>query len=395
MSDAKIKLIGAVVAVVLHLLLAALFTHDAFIKWLKPDKTAEQVEQKPEKAPQVSFRFNVQPKPEPPKPKPVAPEPPKPAEKRFNSTSSEQAQGKPKDATHYGDRDTVAQSDTEAEQDAPNIPAVKGKKKGGQVLASNYQDGKLDNDRAGGAQQTAQPPAPAVTEIPEPQDQATKQVTEPSDQLTGSDAGRSLAGSNNPLKEYMDAVNKLPSSVRNKKTTKQLPKPDKGEGEDEKEQKKKVVQERPKPRKESKPRTTRIDSLFPNPGEDPGFRAQTNASQISGSISRSGGVASFDTEANALGRYKKQVSNATAKEWYRRIGKNPDLVLPGSLQVRWLVYPNGRAKSVRILNSFQGSEIQTGMTLQSISGAKLPPMPKDLVSELKGDPIEMIITFQF
>ena len=391
MSDSKIKLIGVIVAVVFHLLLAALFTHDAFTKWLKPKPKEEAVEPEKQQAPQLAFRFQVQPKvpkPEPPKPKV------EPAKKRFKSTSSEQPKGKPKNATHFGDRDTVAQSDAEADKKSANIPAVKGKKKGGDVLASNYQDGKLDNDKAGGAQQKAQKPSKQVTEIPEPQQKPTESEKPSPDQLTSIDAGRSLAGSNNPLKEYMDAVKKLPSSVRNKKPVEDIPKPNKGEGKDEK-QDDLAVKERPKPRDASKPRTTRIDSLYPNPGRDPGFRAQTNASQISGSISRSGGVASFDTEANALGRYKKKVSNITAKEWYRRIGQNPDLVLPGMLQVRWLVYANGRVKSVQILNSYQGSEIQTGMTLQSISGAKLPAMPKDLVAELDGDPVEMVITFQF
>ena len=144
-----------------------------------------------------------------------------------------------------------------------------------------------------------------------------------------------------------------------------------------------------------KMKVTKIPSSPVNRSSDPGFRPTTEASQMVGSISRSGRVSSLDTEATPLGKYKKSVHNSIAKEWYRRIGQNPDLIKPGALQVRWYVYDTGKVRGINILRELQGSEIQKGITIQSISTAKIPQMPVSLRQDLNGDPVEITITFQF
>jgi hypothetical protein len=41
------------------------------------------------------------------------------------------------------------------------------------------------------------------------------------------------------------------------------------------------------------------------------------------------------------------------------------------------------------------SGTQWGMILRALSGINIPKMPKDVVQELEGDPLEIIVTFNY
>jgi hypothetical protein len=129
---------------------------------------------------------------------------------------------------------------------------------------------------------------------------------------------------------------------------------------------------------------------------EPGLSPKSKTTEMVGSISRRGSVSSNDVKGTPLGRYQQKVQNAIYKEWVRRLGQNRDLILPGAIQIRWYVYDNGKVKidPYHVRKSL-GSEIQFGITFQSITSAKLPKMPDDLKRELKGDPISMVVTFNF
>jgi hypothetical protein len=316
---------------------------------------------------------------------------------RYNRTTDDQPLGKPKNAQFYGDSDTVAQSNASVDPNAANQPSVDGKRtRDFPSMASNFQDGSLEHEAVG---QPKKPSEDVPREIPSPPTETvvTEQLPDPVKQpdiAQQMDAGKPLSGSSVPLADYLEAINKLPSAIRTSEPIADFPKNNKGKADTDSE-KEEQPKEMAKAEQKPKPKVTKIPSSPINRSSQPGFRPTTEASQMVGSISRSGGVSSLDTEATPLGKYKKSVHNSIAKEWYRRIGQNPDLIKPGALQVRWYVYDTGKVRGINILRELQGSEIQKGITIQSISTAKIPKMPASLKQDLSGDPIEITITFQF
>ena len=396
MSDSKIKLVGVTVALLLHILVALALTHETITQFLFPKRVAEKVVEPKTPKPVMSFRFMAKPQPVP---VPAAqPEPPKMVEKqRYNRTNDEQPQGKPKNAQFYGDSDTVAQSNASVDPNAANQPSVDGKRpRDFPSTASNFQDGSLEHEAVG---QPKRPSEDEPREIPSPPTETvvTEQLPDPvkrPDVAQQMDAGKPLSGSSLPLADYLEAINKLPSEIRTSEPIADLPESNKGKADTDSE-KEEQPKEMAKAEQKPKLKVTKIPSSPVNRSSDPGFRPTTEASQMVGSISRSGGVSSLDTEATPLGKYKKSVHNSIAKEWYRRIGQNPDLIKPGALQVRWYVYDTGKVRGINILRELQGSEIQKGITIQSISTAKIPQMPVSLKQDLNGDPVEITITFQF
>ena len=397
MSDSKIKLVGVMVALLLHLIVAVVLTQEVIMKLLFPKpEVSETAEIKDAKKPVLSFTITptVPQKIEPQIPE--QPEVPKPAEKkRYTTTNDDQAQGKSKNAKFYGSKDTVAQSNAAVDPNAKARPSVDGKKaREDGSMASNFQDGSLDHEKAGRPVDPAKPTPPAIPAPPTEAEVAQKEVEKSQNQVTELDAGKPLSGSMVPLVEYMESINKLPSSIRSKDPVAQVDKPDKGVDASEVDEKKRA-KELAKLAKKSQQKDAKKASKPLTQISKSGFKPKTLASKTTGSISRRGGVSSFDTEATALGRYKKSVHNSIAKEWYRRVGRNPDLIKPGALVVRWYVYDSGKVRSINILRELQGSEIQKGITIQSIASAKIPKMPSQLRKELDGDPIEMSITFQF
>lgn len=396
MSNSKLKLIGVTVALLLHFIVALALTHETITQFLYPKRVAKEVVEPSAPEPVVSFRFMAKPSVKPvPVPKP---EPPKMVDKqRYNRTTDEQPQEKPKNAQFYGDSDTVAQSNASVDPNAPNQPSVDGKRKRDfPAMASNYQDGSLEHEALGLAKKPSKS-VPMEQPSPPAEPKVTKNLEDPvkkTDIAKQLDAGKPLSGSSVPLADYLEAINKLPSEIRSSEPIAELPQRNKGKADTDSE---KELQPKEMAKAETKPKTkvTRIPSSPINRSSLPGFRPTTEASQMAGSISRRGGVSSLNTEATPLGQYKKSVHNSIAKEWYRRIGQNPDLIKPGALQVRWYVYDSGKVRGINILRELQGSEIQKGITIQSISTAKIPQMPVSLKQDLNGDPVEITITFQF
>ncbi|MEO1856329.1 MAG: hypothetical protein ABGY95_03045 [Rubritalea sp.] len=398
MSDSKLKLVGVTVALLLHLIVALALTHETITQFLFSKRVAEKKVEPKVPEPVVSFRFMAKPVPEPKKvPEPKS-ELSKMADKqRYNRTTDEQPQEKPKDAKFYGDSDTVAQSNAKVDPNAVNRPSVDGERtRDYPAMASSFQDGSIEHEAVGQPNKPSQN-VPSVTPAPSTEPVVAENLQDPvkqPDVAQQMDAGKPLSGSSVPLADYLDAINKLPSEIRSSEPIADIPDKDNGKADtdsDKEEQLKEMAKAEQKP----KPKVTKIPSSPVHRSNQPGFRPTTEASQMIGSISRRGGVSSLDTEATPLGKYKKAVHKSIAKEWYRRIGQNPDLIKPGALQVRWFVYDTGKVRGINILRELQGSEIQKGITIQSISTASIPKMPNSLKKQLSGDPVEITITFQF
>lgn len=385
-------------ALLLHIVVAIALSTEFILKIIFPEKKVEDVAEV-EPAPKPVMSFTITPKarvvpvaPELPKPEPPKPKPKLQEKQQYAHTSDEQPKGKPKGPKFYGDADTVAQSNAETDPNAAAMPSVAGERKDGFSMASRFQEGSLEHENRSVVSEQpqpapAEPPTPkAEPAKPTPQLEIAKTELKPAKQ---SDAETSLAGSSLPMIDYLDAANKLPSErkVKDPVTESLLNDIKKAEREKAvKEQLKEVAKKESRPKERAKPRTTKI--------ADSGFSAEREASKVVGSISRRGKISSLDVEGTPLGKYKKSVQDTIAQEWYKRTGRNSDLIKPGTIQVIYLVYANGRVKVVD-LNVLQGSEIQTGITLQSITSAKIPKLPNALKNDLKGEPVEMSTTFNF
>jgi hypothetical protein len=395
MTESKDKLIGVAAAVVIHLLLAIVLTQEAIVKWLFPKPRVEQsAEVEDSSKTVVSFRITpkAEVKPEPvPETKVEEEQLPKPPEKeQFARTTDAQLKGKPKETRFFGDKDTLAQSNAAVDPNAPLQPSVKGEKRDYQnATASNYRDGSLKHENMGSP---SAPPIPKEIQSPPSPEAELEVAKEKSDGLVSSpDAGKPLSGSNIPLVDYMDAVNKLPSQVRTEETNDKIDLADKGKAKTGRQQENKEVakaEEQPKPQKKNaRPASKSSES---------GLSPLSKSTEMVGSISRRGTISSNDVKGTPLGKYQQKVQNAIYKEWVRRLSQNRDLILPGSIQIRWYVYDNGKVKiDPYHVQKRLGSEIQFGITFQSITSAKIPRMPDEVKRDLNGDPISMVINFHF
>ena len=394
MKESKEKLIGVVAAVVIHLVLALALTQESIVKWLFPEpKVVKSSERKNTSKTVVSFRITPKVQAEPaPQAKTneelTAPVPH--AERQFARTTEDQLKGKPKDTRFFGEQDTLAQSNAAAVDGAPDRASVRGDKRDYiNATASSYRDGSLEHQNSGAPMA---PPTPDEIPAPPTPESDLDMAQKKSDGLISApDAGKPLSGSNIPLVDYIDSVNKLPSQVRTKETNDQIDLADKGRARTGRQKENKEVakaEESPQPQKKQSSPSSR--------SKESGLSPLSKASEMVGSISRRGSVSSSNVEGTPLGKYQQKVQNAIYKEWVRRLSQNRDLVLPGSIQIRWYVFENGKVKiDPYHVQKRLGSEIQFGITFQAITSAKIPQMPAGLKHDLNGDPIPMVINFHF
>lgn len=365
MSDFQMKWIGVLVAVLLHVIVALCITSQMIFDALFSQKKKTSVTHVEVEKNTPVIRIVITPNQPAPAPQP------KPSS-QYVQTTQQQPQEKPKEVQFFGATDTVAQSTAAVEENAPNKPSIAGEKK--EYLStseSTYQDGKLEHENAGAA--TIQPSPPSSTTKNEQQSKEPKTTQDSENKKEVSAQNTTKASNQPPPIEYLDAKKKLPTVlVKN---------------EDQQQVSEKVSQARTqrKPRRAA-PRTIKLN--------DPGFRSERKATKVVGSISRRGKVSSVDVKGTPLGKYMKTVQNEIAKEWYRRTGQKSDLIKPGTITVTYLVYDTKRIKIVD-LRVYEGSEIQTGITLQAITSAKIPTIPATLKKELNGDPVEMSTVFNF
>lgn len=362
MDAMKQKLIGVIVAVLLHLIVAVALSQDSIINFLLPKAKVENVVEKEKPKPVLSLilvpKKEIVAAPLPkviPKPKP---------QKSYTRTSANQPQKKPKDAKFIGAHDTVAQSTAEAQADAPKIAAVNGEDRKHISSASDFQDGKLNDESVG------KPQKPLLAEKPSP-----KKKRNPAE------VAKPLAAANRRQEEYLKTLQKKPLQPQSLKPLKDIIDPKEGIA-----KQSESVDQKPK---KAQPKLAKVAS------SKSGFKPRVDPTKNKGSIMRKGNVSSNDTAATPEGRYKQSVLDAIYKDWNSRMSRHPDLTLPGVLELRWYVYAPGKVKQIRPISEKNGSAIQKGITFQAISQAKIPRMPKKLQRELNGEPMEFSVTFYF
>lgn len=383
-EKSRALVVSVVMAVGLHVGLAALLVLPAVQDLLKPKYEPEEVEL--EADPEIVFRFQAKPKTVSQAPETVnkeKAEPPK--RKRFARTSAEQEQGVAENADRIGDRDTVARSDAAARADAPDRAAVRGEKReDDETTNSSKQDGNLEHEAiAGQPSKSIDAPESAIPPVPE--------------ELAKPREAQPEVAKGPEKRELMDLPDKVEvtESAEERAERMRLGERMKRDREMEEAREREMAKrEAERKEREAREEAERKKRMAANQRSRPGFKPNVGAAETMGSLRRRG-KASQNVKATPTGRYTSEVIKRVGREWYRRCSEKADLLVPGSLTMGWFVYEDGSVKHLEIKGERNGGMIQRGITIQSIKAAKAPPMPATVRDELKGDPLYIQINFEF
>ncbi len=347
----------------------------------KPEQPVKPVTPEPPKPPKPPDPVAEKPPALQPPPPPVAVVQPPPVERktlpeqknRFARTSAEQ-EAKPDAPTDLlGERDTRAASESApiAGSD-PNKPSQDGKAPlhPGHVETVNkdHVDGSVGMDKTG-----------ADTETPQ-------EATARKDNTLVDDAPKVES----PKPDTEDSAR---PKDKHMKVGKALPASDDGSG-------KKQIDDKPKAEeapKEKPNQGAKRDGKGEAVDQDlkkDGFSGFSRKTKVTGSISRRGKSA-LNVKNSPLGRYQALISKSVELQWRRNCEQHRDHIVPGVMSIRFYVDKNGNVSGIKFQEVIEGSYITRGFTQRAIRQAKIPKMPKAVLKELDGDPLELIYNFYF
>lgn len=338
-----------------------------------PQQQVEPVIPDPPKRPK-SLDQVIKPPPDLQPPSPLAKRKTLPEQKRrFARTSSDQ-EAKPDAPTDLlGERDTRAASDSAPVLGAdPNKPSQEGKDplyaKHLETVERDFTDGSVGGDKTG-----------ADTERPQ-------EATARKDNTLVDDAPRveslkpDTKESARPKDKHIDLGEVLPS-IADGTGIKQI-------------EEKLKAEEAPK----EKPNRGAMrdgggDVVDQDPKKD-GFSGFSRKTRVTGSISRRGKSA-LNVKNSPLGRYQALISKSVELQWRRNCDQHRDHIVPGVMSIRFYVDKQGNVSGIKFQEVIEGSYITRGFTQRAIRQAKIPKMPKAVLKELEGDPLELIYNFYF
>ncbi len=295
-------------------------------------------------------------------------------QKAFLQTDESQAsETTPEQAVFIGERDTRAASEGPAVADAPPLPTQAGEerlRKELNLFDSSFNDGEEPGDKTA-AEAAPEKPAGGPVEgengegqPTEPEEIREEEGGQPRDSLLNSDTQvpvPAARGENDEPKEET-----LPQEKKNQSEAAASKRGEEGTAE-------KPPEELPK---------------------KSGFRTESRKTRIRGSLKRQGRSA-LDVENTPTGRYRAQVYRVIEREWQKQCINYRNHILPGSLTLRFFVDQRGGVSGLRYIYEFQTSEIQKGFSVMSVRQASLPRMPRAVVKELDGEPMECELDLNF
>ncbi|MFM7180131.1 MAG: hypothetical protein ACKO2G_01500 [Verrucomicrobiales bacterium] len=154
---------------------------------------------------------------------------------------------------------------------------------------------------------------------------------------------------------------------------------------------------RPREEKPDEPEVANNVPLRPPPGGGggtPGFQSEKIQRAIEGTLSQRG-KASLEVEDTPLGRYLKTVSRMIERDWQSACRRHRDVATPGFLRVNFTISADGRVTTARKVEARDGGEASLWFTLNAVKGAKLPPIPAEVVEMLEAGHLEINFNFLF
>lgn len=318
-------------------------------------------------------------------------EEPTPPEKKFvptrpNQETSEEVQS----ARYFGERNTAAASSGEALETGLEVPSQEGREarfEGDMELTdSDFADG--DNVGAPGlpgeplpsAQSSPSPPSKLASESSEPE------PSEPVEETPVFEPSEPTEAIELTSEERME--NAQTETAKLLALDESIPVPEQVETPEEK--KEQPVEEKipePKQRANSGGQTG-------NRGLSGGYDREARKTRLRGTIRRRG-ESSLEVEDSVKGRFLAKVNKEIEKAWQRECILRREFILPGVLSVSFSIDKAGQVTGFRFDSRIAGGAIQEGFTMRAIQKAKLPPMPPEMIDELRGDQLELNLTFMF
>ena len=124
------------------------------------------------------------------------------------------------------------------------------------------------------------------------------------------------------------------------------------------------------------------------PSDETAFMPHTRARQLEGSAANVGNTPSFDVEASAMGRYKKEVTQAVERQWHRYREQNADFVTYGTLKVKFRVDKKGTPRNLKLIKN-DANSVMAEFTLRAVLDADIPEMPEEVSSMLGSSGLEI------
>ena len=128
--------------------------------------------------------------------------------------------------------------------------------------------------------------------------------------------------------------------------------------------------------------------------QDGGFTPRSRKTRIAGVISANG-RGSLNVSNTAIGRYQGAIFEKLETAWQMENIRNRSLLAPGNVTLYFVVNQSGKVSRQKQVAIVGASGTQWGMILRALSVINIPEMPKDVIKELEGDPLEIIVTFNY
>jgi len=361
---------------------------------------------------------------------------PKPPKKKFVRTADDQLKGRDESAMFEGVNDTIAASDARPDMTAPDRPSSTGDTKSvfDDLVNQDYQDGDLDSSAKGSLADSGKPVEKTDPTPPNPMKTdagATDLGNSYVEDKKGSkvdDLGQKEFGDGEEVRTQLEVpeVN-TPEVVDRSETLKHgeaipLPVPP------QKGQDKMVAKAEPQEGLDEGPKEKPLDKGQPNgvdgsKGKDPnsiaktdndrpaekesekaganqvkkkpGFRGEVKQKRMIGALNRRSKVASVDVKASPQARYHNLVMRAVEQKWQRTCRLKADYVLPGVLTVRFFVKADGSIFGLQVLDQLGNRSTNWSFTSHAIQTAAIPAMNAEMRKLMKGEPHEVVVTFNF
>lgn len=293
----------------------------------------------------------------------------KPAEPKFVRTAPDQAAGKPDESALIGERDTVARSEAGAQKGKNDAPAFQGEdsKKDIQSVDDRFQNGK----ERGSAAKSAMGAGNAGEDQKAIESQKVV-------------ASKEAVKGEEEAKEAVEEV-KMEEFLAPEIVEESLPTPEELEKEDEA---KKMVEAREEMEKQEERAKKQAGG---GAGE---FHSQARKTLVLGSLNASG-EASLNVKKTALGKYQQVMFREIERGWQEGNFQYRSHLVPGTVSARFVVDAKGNVSGQRRMDMQGASQMQWGLILRALEGAKIPAMPAEVRKELNGQELELSITFNY
>ena len=316
------------------------------------------------------------PVPEEEKPEMVEKEEEKPEPAFVQTRDDQEAEKAPEDKSLIGERDTEATSEAEAEAGEEKMAALAGeeeRRSDPKTFDSNFSKG----DDRGAAQGLKDSPVAGRGDDQANQEASEGTMTDLNELTKPSPPVEEKPPASRPekLPTIEDALAALEEEIARESERQEMTKP--------------VRPERQPPKPTSAAREKQEAS-----NQDGSFAPRSRKTRVAGVISARG-AGSLDVAKTAVGRYQALVFKKLESAWQMENIRNRSLLAPGNITVYFIVNEGGDVSRQRQVARVGASGTQLGMILRSLEGIDIPKMPKEVVKELEGDPLEIIVTFNY